>query len=454
MSGGAIFVNYRRTDEPYLARSLFERLSSAFGEGVVFIDVDSIPPGSSFRVEIERTLQSTDILLAVVGPSWVDVRDERGNRRLDDPDDWVRTELETARRLGCRVIPVLAGGARVPSAADLPPALAWFADCQALRVSPERFESDARGLVAQVERQLHEIADERGHRRRRGSTGRPVQLATIGGASLIAGLAAVLLVPWSERGPRQAAGVPPQGAEWATRAGTLVWVPTGSYAMGSPLTEAGRDLDEGPVHEVTVSGLYVMQTEVSQGLWQLVMGDNPSHFDQCGSSCPVEQVSWFDAVRFANRLSEQEGLRSAYAIDGDEVTWDRSADGYRLLTEAEWEYVARGGEPTTVANLGWAFATSGGTTHPSCTAPPNGYGLCDTSGNVREWVWDWHGPYEGRAQRDPSGPDSGPGRVNRGGSWYSSAEAVRVANRYWRKPHDRLDDLGLRLARPVGESGS
>ena len=112
--------------------------------------------------------------------------------------------------------------------------------------------------------------------------------------------------------------------------------------MGSPEEDYPRIIDEGPQHEVSVTGLWVMRSEVTQGLWQQIMGDNPSTFPQCGSACPVEQVSWFDAVSFANRLSRAEDLQPAYTIDDHYVVWNRQADGYRLLTEAEWEHAALG----------------------------------------------------------------------------------------------------------------
>ena len=190
------------------------------------------------------------------------------------------------------------------------------------------------------------------------------------------------------------------------------------------------------------------------------MGSNPSHFSSCGADCPVEKVSWFDSVKFANALSKKEGLRAAYRISGKSVSWDKSANGYRLPTEAEWEYAARAGTRglyagassegslCTVANIAdlqakrkfaWSWATSCDDGHAG-TAPvgsfkPNGWGLYDMTGNVKEWCWDWYGK-DLRSSTDPVGRERRSFRspfdylrVFRGGSWYSPPLHARVADR-------------------------
>ena len=231
----------------------------------------------------------------------------------------------------------------------------------------------------------------------------------------------------------------------------LHWVPGGTFRMGSLDQDASRDQDEGPAHMVTVEGFYVMRTEVTQSLWASVMGSQPSHFASCGGDCPVEQVSWRDAVAFANRLSEREGLTPAYDIGEDTITWDRGANGFRLLTEAEWEYAARGGEPYGYAGsedgetVGWLRPNGGGRTHPVCGLPANGYGLCDMTGNVWEWVWDRYGRYASDTMADPAGPDQGDARVVRGGSWDGGLRSARVAYRLKHEPDSVFPDRGFRL---------
>ncbi len=233
-----------------------------------------------------------------------------------------------------------------------------------------------------------------------------------------------------------------------------VVVPAGRFVMGSPTSERGRYRNEAQV-EVTLTRPYeVMKTEVTQGLYRAVTGQNPSGFSSCGDGCPVEQVSWLEAVSFANALSSAEGLTPAYQVSGKTVTWDRSADGWRLPTEAEWEYAARAGERTVYAGsdrvdeVGWYEGNSGGKTHPACGKRPNGWGLCDMTGNVWEWTWDWFaGSRSGGT--DPAGPASGSYRVFRGGSWYSVAQSARVARRDYDSPGFRRHDLGFRLVRSL-----
>ena len=123
----------------------------------------------------------------------------------------------------------------------------------------------------------------------------------------------------------------------------LVLINGGTFQMGSPESEMQRETDE-TQHEVTVSDFYIGRYEVTQEQYEKVMGDNPSNFS--GENLPVENVTWYDAIEYCNRLSEQEGLTPVYTVDGENVSWDRSANGYRLPTEAEWEYAARAGTTT------------------------------------------------------------------------------------------------------------
>jgi formylglycine-generating enzyme required for sulfatase activity len=275
---------------------------------------------------------------------------------------------------------------------------------------------------------------------------------------------------------------PRPGEVWTSPTGVeLVLVPGGTFTMGSPASEPDRDNDE-TEHRVTVDDLLVMRTEVTQALWQQVMGSNQGACDSykgvslVHGAYPVMCISWSDAVSFANALSKREGLRPAYRVSGDDVTWDRGADGYRLLTEAEWEHAARGGTPGqvfagaegyrdvcevgNVADLD-GRGKFGWTTHdPQCSDGnvalagvgsyrANGYGLSDMTGNVWEWVWDWFGDYPSGSQSNPSGAQDGSSRVFRGGSWRSFPAFARVAIRFRIAPGYRAYFLGVRLARPA-----
>ena len=169
-------------------------------------------------------------------------------------------------------------------------------------------------------------------------------------------------------------------------------------------------------------------------------------------------ISWYDAVEYCNWLSKKERLTPAYNISGKDVTWNRSANGYRLPTEGEWEYAARGGNKgmgyifagsNDVDEVGWYYDNSGGKTHPVGWKKPNELGIYDMSGNVGEWVWDWYGSYSYTSQTDPTGPYSGSDRVGRGGSWNNNADNLRSANRNNNDPSNSNNNLGFRLVRPV-----
>jgi formylglycine-generating enzyme required for sulfatase activity len=236
------------------------------------------------------------------------------------------------------------------------------------------------------------------------------------------------------------------------------YIPPGTFEMGCTPemdVEGGCEDDEYPVHEVTLTqGYYLGITEVTQGQWESVMGDNPSDFSACGDDCPVEQVSWEDAIAFANALSALDGLTAAYDADGNV---DPEANGYRLPTEAEWEYAARAGDETAFAGsdvideVAWYDDNSSGTTHPVGGLAPNDHGLYDMSGNVREWCGDWYADdyYDVSPVTDPTGAPSGALRVNHGGSWDVTPQLTRIADRYWNTPIYLNNFLGLRLARTV-----
>ncbi len=236
--------------------------------------------------------------------------------------------------------------------------------------------------------------------------------------------------------------------------GDMVRIRAGSFDMGSPSNERNRHSDE-KQHRVTISRDFLMgKFEVTQGEWKALMGSNPSSFSSCGDDCPVENVNWYEAVAFANAQSQKEGLEACYTISGTSVSFKGlSCRGYRLPTEAEWEYVARAG--TTGAYFGdvdaiaWYDGNSGNKTHPVGKKQPNAWGLYDMSGNVWEWVWDWKADYPSGSVTDPTGPSTGSDRVFRGGGWFDNALNCRSAIRPYVSPGDRHDLLGFRLVRSL-----
>ncbi len=235
----------------------------------------------------------------------------------------------------------------------------------------------------------------------------------------------------------------------------LVLIEPGVFEMGSASSVPGRDPDEA-LHPVEITRpFYLGVTEVPQHLWSEVMGTFPSRFQ--GPDRPVEGIPWLDAIRFANRMSKRDGLEPAYIVSGTGVRWNKDADGYRLPTEAEWEYAAGGRGTQTlyagssnIGEVGWYEGNAGGRTHDVATRRPNSLGLHDMTGNVWEWVWDWYGPYPNQAVTDPENPMAKPERCMRGGDWKDTAAHNRVANRGYIKPDNlrfAAGRVGFRLAR-------
>jgi formylglycine-generating enzyme required for sulfatase activity len=277
----------------------------------------------------------------------------------------------------------------------------------------------------------------------------------------------------------------------STTGHTLGWISAGTFPMGSPTSEPGR-FDNETQREVTLThGFYMGKYAVTQGQYQAVMGSNPSEYktpvspETSTENRPVEQVKWYDALVFCNRLSMQEDLEPAYRINGStdpsawgdvpvvdrNAVWDAvqivaSSTGYRLPTEAQWEYACRAG---TVAAYNWgadyiddskanynasildannlSAGTSLGRTTGVGSYAPNAWGLYDMHGNVSELCWDWYGSYSGGAQTDPTGADSGDARVRRGGA-KGSGRYLRSAYRDSIVPNGRNLSTGFRIVRP------
>ena len=246
----------------------------------------------------------------------------------------------------------------------------------------------------------------------------------------------------------------------------------GTFQMGSPDTESWRSNDE-TQHTVTVSDFYMNPYEVTQAEYEAVMGNNPSNFT--GSDLPVENVSWLEAVSFCNAYSEEKGLDPVYSIDGQKVSWNRGSDGYRLPTEAEWEYACRAGTATPFymekspsaeeANYyghypyeieGNYFSQENLTTKPGeyrqttvevDSFSSNPWSLYNMHGNVGEWTWDIYGAYPDGEQTDPTGAQSGTRRVYRGGGWNDFAKNMRCAYRATMDQDKGSFNIGIRLVR-------
>jgi len=241
---------------------------------------------------------------------------------------------------------------------------------------------------------------------------------------------------------------------------------------GSPDDEPGRTSDEWAHTVVLTDSVVAAVTEVTQSQYEALGFTDPSGFD--GDDLPVESLTWHEAVAYCNALSTDDGLTPAYTIDGMDVTWNREADGWRLPTEAEWEFLCRAGSgqafsggaltgrvctPDPVLNtLGWYCGSDFGGlpgTRAVMQKDANARGLHDMHGNVWEWCWNWYGDYRVMDEDgdgvllDPVGPVTGTRRVVRGGSWYGGSEDCRSANREARYPDNQDDVVGLRVVRTV-----
>ena len=217
---------------------------------------------------------------------------------------------------------------------------------------------------------------------------------------------------------------------------TMMPVEAGTFTMGATSEQVNPYGDEKPTHQVTLTNnYYIGQTEVTQALWKAVMGSNPSNFK--GDNRPVEKVSWNDCQTFITKLNK------------------RTGQNFRLPTEAEWEYAARGGKKSqgyqysgsnNLNEVAWYTDNSSSHTHDVATKRPNELGVYDMSGNVWEWCQDWYGSYSSTSQTNPTGPTSGWSyRVFRGGRWYDGARNCRSSNRSGNSPGGTYGDVGLRL---------
>ena len=254
---------------------------------------------------------------------------------------------------------------------------------------------------------------------------------------IAAGVVAVILVSiviWRPWEPNQPIIIPANPITVNGVTFNMIKVDGGTFTMGASSEMTNPDNEEKPTHQVTLSSYYIGESEVTQALWTAVMGDNPSWFK--GDNLPVESVSWEDCQTFIGKLNGLTGKR------------------FRLPTEAEWEYAARGGKGSNhtqysggsmIDDVAWYDGNSGSTTHSVKTKKPNELGLYDMSGNVWEWCQDRYGNYSSNAQTNPTGPGSGSRLVSRGGSWGDNAWSCRSSRRNSNSLGDRRDCLGFRL---------
>ncbi len=401
-----ISLSYRREDSASAAGRIFDRLCAYFGNDAVFMDIDTIPFGEDFREHIDTAVSQCEVVVAVVGRKWAGKSKTR--RRIDDPRDFVRIELESALARNLPVIPILIDHAKMPGEADLPSSHSRLAFRNAVEVDQGRdFHPHVDRLIRGIEFHFQKLvslpAKQTGEATIRSTEPEPTASSPVNKLTNSLGL-------------------------------TLVRIEPGEFLMGTtknqvdqlirlfPDSNRGSFDDEQPKHPVKISQPFFLGIhQVTQRQYQVVMGNNPSvrlsrTIGFKGSDeLPVENVTWFEAVQFCNKLSERENQTPLYRMNGDDVTI-AGGNGYRLPTEAEWEYACRA-QSTTLYPFGddasqldehaWSANNSGKLTHPVGQKRPNVWGLYDMLGNVCEWCADWYDPRYYASSPHASPPGAG-----------------------------------------------
>ncbi len=426
MSG--IFISYRRELDAGWAGRLAADLKRDLPDQPIFHDIASIEIGEDFGIAIQRALGHCAVLLVVIGPRWLDAQHPHGGRRLDDEDDWVRIEILAGLQGKLRVVPVLVGGAIMPSAKQLPDALKPLVRRNAHEITDKRWDYDVGELIKALRRVSTHAAG-------RDGAEAPSQ---VGHPTVVAAPPPRILDAHDLPAPGTAFRHGPDFPE-------LVVVPAGHFLMGSPQDEKDRDENEGPCHPVTIARPFAVgRYPVTFAEWDafVAAGGTTHRPDDKGwgrGRQPVIHVSWDDAQAYVAWLREQTG------------------QPYRLLSEAEWEYAARAGSQTRYpwgdepgkdkANFrGSSSQFKLKRTAPVDSFPANAFGLCDMVGNIREWVEDsWHANYQGAPDDGRPWDGSGEAKTVRGGSWNSPSYCCRAACRNRDAPRTRQDDLGFRV---------
>jgi formylglycine-generating enzyme required for sulfatase activity len=441
---GKIFISYRRSETAWAARALFERLWREFPERV-FIDIEGLSLGTKFNEVIDAHLEGCEVMLALIGHSWL----AELQKRLEDEDepDWVRAELARGLGRGIPVVPVLIDGAVIPAKRDLPGDLKAVRDHHGLELHARYFDDQAGRLVRQVRKMLSRVdVAEVVAAKVETPPAQPAPLVDGALSNPAAAFPAVIRKSWAE--PWMSREGEDQYGRWADiqangETQRLRWIPPGHFRMGSPPGEEGRDEDEGPQHEVTLTrGFWLADTACTQALWQAVVGNSPSRFTG-DLQRPVEQVDWAEVTAgFLPNLSGLFGGR-VEAV---------------LPTEAEWEYACRAGT-TTAFSFGDDFDparahVAAKQTVPVKALPPNPWGLYQMHGNVCEWCADSRRTYGMSPMVNPDGGQEVSCRTLRGGSWSSGALGVRSAARICQHIDDRVANFGFRFALKSIEAGA
>jgi formylglycine-generating enzyme required for sulfatase activity len=478
-----IFISYRRDDSAGMAGRLHDRLATKFGRQAIFMDVDSIQPGRNFANELDKQVASCDVFLPIIGPNWLDAKDENGHRRLERADDFVRLEIASALRRGRMVIPVLVDGAAMPNVFNLPDDLKQLVYHNAVDLRHARFGTDADVLI-------HAIGNNpflSVNRRAWIAAGLVLVLAS-GGAALwwwrpnslaISSVASVSIGLKGQARTEMIAAGSGKSFRDCEHCPEMVVVPRGTYLMGSPEIN-----EESPQRLVAIEKPFAVgKFEVTRAQFEAFIAATGYEAD---SSCKVRTPSgqFVDQVELSWREPgyQQTGSHPVTCVNwGDTqayIAWLSNVTGrrYRALSEAEWEYVARATTQATpqprhffgnaVADLcQYANHSDKSSTfswrNTSCSDgvsigtaevgryKPNAFGLYDIYGNVWELVEDcWSDNYiDAPADSRPRKSGNCERRAVRGGSWDYRASAAASGSRAWSGVGQRYNDVGFRVAR-------
>jgi formylglycine-generating enzyme required for sulfatase activity len=463
-----IFINYRRDDSAGHAGRVQDRLKSEFAHDLLFLDVDAIPLGVNFVKEIQKAVADCDVLLALIGSDWLEARDTAGQRRLDDPRDFVRIEIATALQRSIPVIPILLEGTRMPKAEQLPEDIRELSLRNGLDVRHSSFHADMDKLIRAL----------KGF----GKTGvaptaqRSAVDVTRADPEMPSWSIAVELGPPVRRGTKHVT-LGAGKVEWfkdAAESPDMVVVPSGEFLMGSS-DEQGRDGREGPQHPVTIL------TPFAVGRFAVTVSEYAAFVEAAGHPVPDKMFTLEDDIweERSSRSFRYPGFPQTPMHPVVGVSWDdakaysawlsqETGQPYRLLSEAEWEFVARAGSSTpfwwgssistTQANYNGNTTYGGGATgewRKKTVAvdsfEPNPWGLFQVHGNVWEWCEDcWNPSYRG-APNDGTARMTGAcgSRVVRGGSWFYAPRFLRSAFRDGASIGTRYSGVGVRVARTL-----
>ena len=433
-----IFLSYRRDDSGGWAGRLYDRLSQHFGQDHVFMDINTIEPGWDFVEVIEQAVGSCDALVALIGRQWLTITDASGQRRLDNPEDYVRLEIATALARNVRVIPALVEGAPMLRSSDLPDALKMLARRNALEISDTRFHYDTDKLITALDNVLKDAE----HTYEK-SEAPVVHTTPSSGADIIGRPEPAsrgeprAVLPWEESSTARQPFEP-----------EMIFIPAGEFLMGSdPQRDKGASDNEQPQHRVYLPDYYLAKTLVTNSQYGAFVAATGHQVPERWRNRvpplgeedhPVVNVHWYDAMSYCLWLIEATG--KPYSLPS-EAEWEKSArgtDGRIYPWGDQWDYTrcnsrATGNPQTTIVYA-----------YPQGVSP---YGVLDLVGNVGQWTRSLGGsayPYRSADGRENLAAPPFVARVVRSGAYYPILGGARCARRNEILPTKRNQDVGFR----------